>query len=134
MSKVIVYYSATGNTEDIANKIKSDLGCDIYNVQDIVVDDILKYDTIIFGCPAMGVEELEENTFRPFFDEFKSKASNKNIALFGSFGWGDGEWMRSWSDEVREAGFNLVCDGLISNGDSSALDSKDYNSFISALK
>ncbi|MBR3617118.1 MAG: flavodoxin [Acholeplasmatales bacterium] len=134
MNQVIVYWSGTGNTEDIANKIKNDLNCDIFNVSNANVDEILKYDTIILGCPAMGAEELEDSEFRPFFDELINQAANKNIALFGSYGWGDGEWMRLWCDEVRNFGANLLNDGLIVNGDSNAIDEAEYNNFIASIK
>ena len=134
MNQVIVYWSGTGNTEDIANKIKNDLNCDIFNVSNANVDDILKYDTIILGCPAMGAEELEDSEFRPFFDQLIAQAANKNIALFGSYGWGDGEWMRLWCDEVRGFGANLLNEGLIVNGDSSQIIDAEYDNFISSLK
>lgn len=134
MSQVIVYWSGTGNTLDIANKIQGDLGCDIFNVNDANVDDILKYDTIILGCPAMGAEELEDTEFKPFYDSLIAGAASKNIALFGSYGWGDGEWMRNWCDEVKAYGANLLNEGLIVNGDSSAIVDSDYESFISSLK
>jgi len=134
MNQVIVYWSGTGNTEDIANKIKNDLNCDIFNVSNANVDDILKYDTIILGCPAMGAEELEDSEFRPFFDQLIAQAANKNIALFGSYGWGDGEWMRLWCDEVRGFGANLLNEGLIVNGDSSQINDAEYDNFISSLK
>ena len=134
MNQVIVYWSGTGNTEDIANKIKNDLNCDIFNVSNANVDDILKYDTIILGCPAMGAEELEDSEFRPFFDQLIAQAANKNIALFGSYGWGDGEWMRLWCDEVRGFGANLLNEGLIVNGDSSQIVDAEYDNFISSLK
>ena len=134
MNQVIVYWSGTGNTEDIANKIQNDLNCDIFNVTEANVDDILKYDTIILGCPAMGAEELEDSEFRPFFDQLIAQAANKNIALFGSYGWGDGEWMRLWCDEVRGFGANLLNEGLIVNGDSSQIVDTEYDNFISSLK
>lgn len=134
MNQVIVYWSGTGNTEDIANKIQNDLNCDIFNVSNANVDDILKYDTIILGCPAMGAEELEDSEFRPFFDQLIAQAANKNIALFGSYGWGDGEWMRLWCDEVRGFGANLLNEGLIVNGDSSQINDAEYDNFISSLK
>ena len=134
MSQVIVYWSGTGNTLDIANKIKGDLGCDIFNVTEADVDDILKYDTIILGCPAMGAEELEDAEFKPFYDELIANAASKNIALFGSYGWGDGEWMRNWCDEVKAYGANLLNDGLIVNGDSSQIVDSEYESFINSLK
>ncbi len=134
MSKVIVFWSGTGNTEDIANKIKSDLDCDIFNVSEANVDDVLAYDTIILGCPAMGAEELEDGEFKPFYDELIAQAAGKNIALFGSYGWGDGEWMRNWCDEVKGYGCNLLSEGLIVNGDSSAIDAGEYDSFINSIK
>jgi flavodoxin short chain len=134
MSQVIVYWSGTGNTLDIAKKIKGDLGCDIFNVTEANVDDILKYDTIILGCPAMGAEELEDAEFKPFYDELIANAASKNIALFGSYGWGDGEWMRNWCDEVKAYGANLLNDGLIVNGDSSQIVDSEYESFINSLK
>jgi len=134
MSQVIVFWSGTGNTEDIANKIKNDLNCDMFNVSEANVDDILKYDTIILGCPAMGAEELEDSEFRPFYDELIASAGSKNIALFGSYGWGDGEWMRNWCDEVKGYGCNLLNEGLIVNGDSNAIDDGEYANFIDSLK
>ena len=134
MSKVIVFWSGTGNTEDIANKIKNDLDCDIFNVSEADVSEVLKYDTIILGCPAMGAEELEDSEFRPFFDALMSDAAGKNIALFGSYGWGDGEWMRNWCDEVKGYGGNLLSDGLIVNGDSAAIDDSEYEAFINSIK
>ena len=134
MNQVIVYWSGTGNTLDIANKIQGDLGCDIFNVNDANVDDVLKYDTIILGCPAMGAEELEDVEFKPFYDALIANAASKNIALFGSYGWGDGEWMRNWCDEVRAYGANLLNEGLIVNGDSSAIVDSDYEVFINSLK
>lgn len=134
MSQVIVFWSGTGNTEDIANKIRNDLDCDIFKLSEADVSEILKYDTIILGCPAMGAEELEDSEFRPFYEALMSEASGKNIALFGSYGWGDGEWMRTWADEVNGFGCNLLTDGLIVNGDSSAIDDAEYDKFISYLR
>ena len=107
MSQVIVFWSQTGNTESIANKIKGDLGCDMFAVQDANVNDILKFDTIILGCPAMGSEELEDSEFRPFFDELKEKAKNKNVLLFGSYGWG-GNGPKWLNGKMEEAGFEMI--------------------------
>ena len=73
------------------------------------------YDAVAFGCPAMGAEVLEENEFQPLFDACETKLSGKKIALFGSYGWGDGEWMRSWEDTCKSAGAELVCDSVICN-------------------
>ena len=134
MSKVVVFWSGTGNTESIANRIKSDLGCEAVSVNGISASDASKFDLIILGCPSMGNEELESDEFRPFFEELMSISKGTKFALFGSYGWGDGEWMRSWQDELVSLGGNLVCEGLIVNGDESQIDENSYNAFISALK
>jgi flavodoxin short chain len=73
------------------------------------------YDAIAFGCPAMGSEELEDSEFSPMFHSCKAKLSGKEIALFGSYGWGDGEWMRNWEDTCKAAGAILATDSVICN-------------------
>ncbi len=134
MKKIIVYWTGTGNTEEIANKIAGDLGLSAFKVNEVTVDATLENDLIILGCPAMGAEVLEEEEFQPFYDELKAKIGNQKVALFGSYGWGDGEWMRNWQEDLKSLGGNLVCEGLIVNGDDSAIDLNSYNAFISALK
>lgn len=73
------------------------------------------FDAVAFGCPAMGAEVLEENEFQPMFDSCKAKLKGKKIALFGSYGWGDGEWMRNWEESCSAEGAVLVCDSVICN-------------------
>lgn len=104
---IIVYWSGTGNTEIMANKIlegltNENIKADIYNVLDIKVEETLKYDTIILGSPAMGDEVLEEEEFEPFFEKFLDKAENKNIAIFGSYGWGNMVWINKWEERIKE--------------------------------
>ena len=70
------------------------------------------FDAIAFGCPAMGAEELEETEFAPMFDAVKGSLSGKDAALFGSYGWGDGEWMRTWEEDCKNSGLNLVCQSV----------------------
>ena len=130
MKKIVVYWSGTGNTEEIANKIAGDLGCEALSVSATTPADVLENDLIIFGCPAMGAEELEEDEFRPFYEAVMSNIGDKKVALFGSYGWGDGEWMRSWEEEV---GDNLLTSGLIVNGGASDIDDGLYQNFIDAL-
>lgn len=122
MSKTaIIYWSGTGNTEamaeavlDGAKEIQSDV--DYFTVSDISADKAAEYDTLILGCPAMGAEVLEEEEFEPFFTQLESKLSGKKVALFGSYGWGDGEWMRNWEERVTAAGAELIDgEGLIIN-------------------
>ena len=66
------------------------------------------YDAVAFGCPAMGAEELEDSEFEPMFSDCEGKLGGKKIALFGSYGWGDGEWMRDWEARMQSAGAELV--------------------------
>ncbi len=122
MSKTaIIYWSGTGNTEamaaavlDGAKEVNSETR--LFGVSEITADEAAKYDTLILGCPAMGSEVLEESEFEPFFTELEPQLSEKNIALFGSYGWGDGEWMRNWAERVKAAGAKLVeNEGIIAN-------------------
>ena len=73
------------------------------------------YDAIGFGCPSMGAEQLEETEFEPMFSACENKLEGKKIALFGSYGWGDGEWMRNWEETCMGAGANLVHACVICN-------------------
>lgn len=117
----IIYWSGTGNTEAMAGAVlegakvvNPDVG--YYTVSEISAEDASGYDTLILGCPAMGAEVLEESEFEPFFTDLAEKITGKNIALFGSYGWGDGEWMRDWEKRVIDAGANLIGgEGLIIN-------------------
>lgn len=121
MSKTaVVFWSGTGNTEEMANAVLEGMkenGADasIYSADAFQAGDVEGYDAIAFGCPAMGAEVLEEDEFQPLFDECKSALAGKKVALFGSYGWGDGEWMRSWEDDCREAGIELACDSVVCN-------------------
>jgi flavodoxin short chain len=133
MKALVVYWSGTGNTESMAEKIASDLGCDVKSVTDVSVSDLKEFDTVILGCPAMGAEELEEDEFKPFYDEFIANSDNKRIALFGSYGWGDGEWMRTWEEDVKNNGGNFVA-SIIANGDASEMDDSEYQEFLNSLK
>ena len=108
MKAIVVYWTATGNTEAIANKIASDTNATVKNVGEVSVEEVLGYDTIILGCPAMGSEELEDGEFKPFYDELIQKVENRRIFLFGSYGWGDGEWMRNWVERMTAAGAVVV--------------------------
>ncbi|MBR6366129.1 MAG: flavodoxin [Lachnospiraceae bacterium] len=73
------------------------------------------FDAIAFGCPAMGAEVLEESSFDPMFTSIEASLSGKKIALFGSYGWGDGQWMRDWEDRCHDDGAALVCDSVMAN-------------------
>ncbi len=79
------------------------------------VEKVAEFDGIAFGCPAMGDEVLEEGKFDPMFTEVEGSLSGKRIALFGSYGWGDGQWMRDWDDRCKAAGAVLATDSVIAN-------------------
>ena len=119
MSKIaIVYWSETGNTEAMANAVAEgakNAGAEIsmFTATEFSADRVADFDAIAFGCPAMGSEVLEEDEFEPMFQECESKLSGKKIALFGSYGWGDGEWMRTWEETCRGGGAELVCESVI---------------------
>ena len=114
----VVYWSGTGNTEMLANAVAEGMKSAGAEVTVLTPDKVSggalsAYDAIAFGCPAMGSEVLEEMEFQPMFDECKRSLSGKSAALFGSYGWGDGEWMRSWEKDCGDAGLNLVCESVI---------------------
>jgi len=115
MKTAVIYWSGTGNTEMMAKAIAEGAGADIFTVSEFS-GNIEDYDKIAFGCPAMGAEVLEEDEFEPFFTDAEGKLSGKTVALFGSYGWGDGEWMRNWEERVKNSGAVLLNDeGLIVN-------------------
>ena|SRR5690554_2383286 len=111
---IIVYWSGTGNTKIIAEKIKEGIqNANIESVENIDYKEVLKYDKIILGCSAMGSENLEEEVFEPFFENIENKLENKKIALFGSYGWGDGTWMKNWEERVKNTKANLYKESLV---------------------
>ena len=121
MSKVaVVYWSQTGNTEAMANAVAEGAtaaGAEavLITASDFNAEAVAEYDAIAFGCPSMGVEVLEEAEFQPMWDAVKSSLAGKKVALFGSYGWGDGEWMRNWEAECAEAGISLATESVLAN-------------------
>lgn len=115
MKTAVIYWSGTGNTEAMAKAVAEGAGAELFTVSEFSgnVDD---YDAVAFGCPAMGAEMLEEGEFDPFFTEIEGRLSGKKVGLFGSYGWGDGEWMRSWETRVESDGAVLAGgEGVIAN-------------------
>ena len=119
MSKVaVIYWSGTGNTQAMAAAVadgakESGAAVDLLNSGE--VNDISAYDAVFLGCPAMGAEELEDSEFLPMLESIEPVLSGKKVALFGSYGWGDGEWMRSWEARCAEKGIALAAESLIIN-------------------
>ena len=116
----IVYWSGTGNTELMAQKVAEgvrEAGQEavVLSVDLADVSELKKARAFALGCPSMGAEQLEESEFEPMFTSCESKLSGKKIGLFGSYGWGDGEWMRIWEETCRNDGAVLACDIVICN-------------------
>lgn len=113
----IIYWSGTGNTEKMANLIALGIEekgkkCEVVSVSNFS-GEVRDEDLLILGCPAMGSEVLEEAEFEPFIENIKGDLNGKKIALFGSYGWGDGEWMRNWEDDMNAIGAEVVLEPLI---------------------
>ena len=108
MKVSIVYWSGTGNTEAMANAVAEgakNAGAEVELLPVSVASaDVIGSDALLFGCPAMGAEELEESEFEPFFSSVEGSLSGKKVGLFGSYDWGDGEWMRTWQQRVQSEG------------------------------
>ena len=116
MSRIaVIYWSMTGNTQAMAEAIAqgaqgAGAQVDVFSVDQVGVDQVLEYDGLALGCPAMGAEVLEESEFEPFFSQLEGRLSGRDVALFGSYGWGDGQWMRDWEEQTDRAG-GTVCQG-----------------------
>ena len=131
MSKIaVVYWSGTGNTEAMANAVLEGITSSgnegsLYTASEFSPDMVDSFDAIAFGCPSMGSEQLEEGEFEPMFSGVEEKLSGKRVALFGSYGWGDGEWMRNWSERCVSDGAEMACESVICNDapDDGALES-----------
>ena len=121
MSKLaVIYWTGTGNTGAMALAVAdgakgAGAEAELLTVSEISADAAAAYDKLALGCPAMGAEVLEEGEFEPFFTALEGKLSGKKVALFGSYGWGDGQWMREWQERTEKAGAVLCGEGLIVN-------------------
>ena len=109
----VVYWSGTGNTTAMAEAVAKGCSGKLFPSDQFDAAKVDAFDAIAFGCPSMGNEELEDSEFAPMFEACKPKLNGKKIALFGSYGWGDGEWMRNWEADCDAAGANRVCDSVI---------------------
>ena len=122
MSKVaVVYWSGTGNTEAMANAVAvgakaGGADVDVLGFGDLTADSVAGYDGLALGCPAMGAEQLEEGEVQPAWDDIQGALSGKKVVLFGSYGWGDGEWLRTWEEEAKAAGAEIAAESLAVNG------------------
>ena len=115
MSKVaVVYWSGSGNTAQMATAVMEGIQAaggeaTVFFAGEFDSSKMDEFDAIAFGCPAMGAEVLEESEFEPMVRDCECKLSGKKIVLFGSYGWGDGEWMRTWESECKADGAIFAC-------------------------
>ena len=120
MSKVaVVYWSGTGNTEAMASAVvdgvrEGGAKAELFTASEFDASMLSSFDAVAFGCPSMGSEQLEDSEFEPMFNSCEGDLGGKKIALFGSYGWGGGEWMDSWKEDAEAAGLTVV-DTLIAN-------------------
>lgn len=121
MSISVVYWSGTGNTQAMAEAVAEGItaaGCQAAVMEVSAADPaaLAGENAFALGCPSMGAEQLEEREMEPFVEALEPVVSGKTILLFGSYGWGDGEWMRDWAERMKNAGAVLVRDeGVIAN-------------------
>ena len=122
MSKIaVIYWSGTGNTEAMADLVANaataaGASVDKFTASEFNVSSAGDYTGFALGCPAMGAEQLEESEFEPMYQDLRGSLSGKPVGLFGSYGWGDGQWMRDWCERVKEDGAQLFSDeGLVCN-------------------
>ena len=134
----IVYWSGTGNTEAMAEGIakgikESGNEAELVNVSNVNIEELLKEDVLILGCPAMGDEVLEEGEFEPFIEEISGKISGKKAALFGSYGWGDGQWMREFEERMTNYGCTITLDCLINQNEADENECIEFGKKIALL-
>ena len=122
MSKVsVVYWSQSGNTQAMAEAVAAGITeagkeAEVVYVSDVNDADLTAEKAFALGCPAMGAEQLEESEFEPMFSDLEGSLNGKKIALFGSYGWGDGQWMRDWVERAQGDGAQVLNgEGLICN-------------------
>lgn len=122
MKKIaVVFWSGTGNTSAMADAVAdgakgAGAEVDLCMCTDFDAGSVASYDALAFGCPAMGNEVLEEDDFGPMFESILPKLKGKNIALFGSYGWGGGEWMANWEQMCAGKGVTPAQDSVICEG------------------
>ncbi len=122
MKKIaVIYWSGTGNTEKmaqaVAGKIEETETVIIRSVEEASLRDVQEADGVALGCPSMGDEVLEETLMEPFVESICSELKAKPLVLFGSYGWGDGAWMRDWEERMKGCGADLAENGLIIQGE-----------------
>ncbi len=110
---IIVFWTMTGNTGAMADAIgegvkEAGKEAVLLSPSEVKIEDLKDLPGFAMGCPAMGAEVLEETEMEPFVEAIEGFVKGKTVALFGSYGWGDGEWMRDWEARMQSAGATLL--------------------------
>ncbi len=132
MKTAVIYWSGTGNTEAMAKFIADGAEAELFEVSS-APEDLSNYDKIAFGCPAMGAEELEDTVFEPYFSSIEVQLADKNVAIFGSYGWGDGEWMRSWKERLILDKAIVFGEGLAACGEGDETECRTFGAEFAAI-
>ena len=116
----VVFWSGTGNTEEMANLIAEGAKAagaevDVFTAGEFDADKAGAYEAFAFGCSAQGDEVLEEDEFEPMFASVEGTLAGKPVVLFGSYGWGDGQWMRDWEERCGNSGITLAAESVLAN-------------------
>ena len=138
-SIAVIYWSMTGNTQAMAEAIaqgarEAGAQVDVFSVDQVGVDQVLEYDQLALGCPAMGAEVLEESEFEPFFSQLEGRLSGKVCGPLRLLRLGDGQWMRDWQDRVSGDGAQLFEEGLMANGAPDEAECEAFGKRFSAFK
>lgn len=134
----VVYWTGTGNTGKMAESITEGLRAagqevQLQEVSAAHLEEVLEAELIVLGCPSMGSEQLEEDEMEPFVESLEGKVAGKKVALFGSYGWGCGEWMDNWAEQMRSFGAQIVSEPLIINDFTSGQDEETCKAYGKAL-
>lgn len=114
----VIYWSGTGNTQQMALAVaegarSSEIEVAVKDVGSATLQDIQNSDAVALGCPSMGSEVLEESEMEPFVQSLEDlDLKGKPMVLFGSYDWGDGQWMFDWEERMTGLGVKLADEGL----------------------
>lgn len=134
----IIYWSGTGNTEKMAKYIGSGIEkggkpVSVKQVYDVRNAEVEEASLLVLGCPSMGCEELEDLEMAPFIESLEGKIAGRKVALFGSYGWGSGEWMENFKKQMEGYDAKVVMEPLIINEFTSGQDEAICESYGEAL-
>ena len=135
MKSIVIYFSKTGKTKKMAEIIANNLSennseVTLLEVLDAKLSDLADYDFIFLGCPARGNEELEKDVFKPFVTQLVDLNLDKKIALFGTYGWGNGKYMQGFREMFNQTNYRLNDFSLAINNNALETSSSIIKDFV----